>query len=99
MQDSTVVARSTDVVGAELEGSIVLLQIKTGTYLELNGTGTHAWQSMQEPQRFSSLIESCLRDFEVDEATCRREMASFLQGLATNKFIRVESSAEVQIGA
>ena len=99
MQDSTVVARCADVVGAELEGSIVLLQIKTGTYLELNSTGTHAWESLEEPQRFSSLIESCLRDFEIDEATCRREMASFLQNLATNKFIRVERSAEGQIGS
>lgn len=96
MQDSTRLERSPDVVGAELEGSIVLLQVKTGTYLELNGTGTHAWQSLEEPQRFSSLIESCLKDFEIDEATCRREMTSFLQYLATNQFIQIEQSAERQ---
>jgi hypothetical protein len=79
--------RSAEVIGAELEGSLVLLHTSTWTYLELNATGIEVWQLLERPRSFAVLVAGLLNEFEVDEECCRRETQTFIEDLVAKRFI------------
>src|SRR6186713_2095714 len=81
--------RSVDVIGAELQDSIVLLQTRSWTYLELNETGIEIWKQLEKPRSLASLIEALTKEFEVDETRCRGDIESFMADLTRRDFIRI----------
>ena len=83
--------RSADVIGAELQDSIVLLQTKTWTYLELNETGIEIWRQLESPRSLASLIEALLAQFDVDEPRCRSEVEAFVEELTSREFIHLDA--------
>jgi len=79
--------RSSEVIGAELDGSLVLLHTRNWTYLELNATGIEVWQQLERPRSFAVLVAGLLNEFEVDEECCRRETGAFIEDLVARQFI------------
>jgi hypothetical protein len=94
VRQSAELTRSPDVIGAEMAGGIVLLQMKTWTYLELNETGIEAWRLLARPQSLSSLTAALMAEFDVDEASCRSDTEAFVEDLAARSFLRVELSPQ-----
>jgi hypothetical protein len=80
--------RSSEVIGAELERSLVLLHTRTWIYLELNDTGVEVWQQLEEPRTLGALVNGLLKEFEVDEIRCRRETHAFVEDLIAKQFIQ-----------
>jgi Coenzyme PQQ synthesis protein D (PqqD) len=79
--------RSPDVIGAELERSLVLLHTSTWTYLELNTTGLEVWQQLEQPRSFAALVAGLVKEFDVEEERCHRETEAFVEDLLARKFI------------
>ena len=80
--------RSPEVIGAELESSLVLLHTGTWTYLELNDSGIQVWQQLEQPRCLAALVTELVSEFDVDEMRCRRETQSFLDDLLAKQFIQ-----------
>src|SRR3954469_16099219 len=78
--------RSAEVIGAELERSLVLLHTRTWTYLELNETGIEIWQHLEQPQSIDSLVARLLDQFEVDERRCYTDTETFVEDLMVKQF-------------
>lgn len=79
--------RSAEVIGAELERSLVLLHTRTWTYLELNETGIEIWQHLEQPQSLDSLVATLIDQFEVDESRCYADTETFVEDLVAKQFI------------
>lgn len=91
---ASIIARSPEIIGAEMEGGIVLLQTSTWTYLDLNETGVAVWKSLKQQQSLASLVRAMTEQFDVDAASCRRDVEAFIDDLAARKFVTVATSAE-----
>ena len=91
--ESSQLLRSADVIGAELQDSIVLLQMKTWSYLALNESGIQAWRLLEQQRSLSSLTAALMAEFDVDEATCRGDTQAFVEDLAAKGFLRVQAPA------
>ena len=74
----TRVAIPPDVLFQVLEDESVLLSLKTEEYYTLDETGTRMWQLLAEHGDPELVIAQVLEEFEVDEATARRDLAHLI---------------------
>jgi hypothetical protein len=80
--------RSPEVIGAELDSSLVLLHTGTWTYLELNDTGIEVWKQLEQRHSLAALVTELVKEFDVDELRCRRETQDFIDNLLARHFIQ-----------
>ena len=78
-----------DVVFHDLQGEIVLLNLKTGVYFGLDPMGTRVWQLIQEHQSLKKVLDSLVEEYEVTEARCEQDLLGFVAELRDNKLIEV----------
>ena len=81
-----------DVCGADLDGEMCLFDPSKAVYLNLNGSGSVIWNLLEEPRDREDLMVVLLERYEVEEATCRREIEAFLQEITERGLVLQESS-------
>lgn len=70
-----------DVVWQEVEGQVVLLNLKAGRYWSLDPVGSRMWQVLQDHPEVAVASEDLLAVYDVEETTLRRDLARLIGGL------------------
>jgi len=78
----SIVARTPDVVGSRIEDRMALMSIRNGAYYGMDPVGSRVWDLLAQSVRVSDVCERLLGEFEVDRATCERQVLAFVQQLA-----------------
>ena len=60
------------------DSEMVLLDIDRGSYFGMESVAKRIWDALREPITVSDLCEKLLASYNVDRATCRREVLDFL---------------------
>jgi hypothetical protein len=55
--------------------------------------GARIWELIETPQTVESLCAALIDEYDVDPATCRAEVDSFLATLGQHNAIRIEKGA------
>lgn len=71
----------------EIEGETVLLDVERQHYYGLDAVGTRVWQLLVERRTVDALVSAMLSEFDVDEATLRRDVAALLDRLKAEGLI------------
>ena len=79
---------------ATLSDGAVLLNLQTKRYFSLNETGTRIWEQVQEGADAESIVGTMIREYEVDEATARREVRRILDELMEAQLIVEEKGSD-----
>ncbi len=75
---------------AELAGEKVMVDFQTGKYFMIKGIGNDVWDMLGEKEiRVSDVIAKILEEYEVDEATCTKEVLEFLEQLQARDIVEV----------
>ena len=92
--DSIAVAGS-ELVSANLDGEVVILGFKSGSYFSLDQVGAFVWDLVQKPQNVSGLRDAILEEYEINPAQCERDLIILLEELVDKQLIdiRAESAA------
>lgn len=84
--------RAPGCIASEIDGDIVFFHPTAGKYFASSSVGRALWSLMATPQSIDQLIAQLLDRYDVDEDTCRRDVARFLDQLQQNELIEsVES--------
>lgn len=80
---------SADIVAQGMQGSVVLLNIKTNLFYELNDTAARLWELLNTDQSLDEIHRVLLEEFEVDPDLLKSEVESTLdtfsaEGLVSN---------------
>lgn len=67
-----------NVIFSELDDGTVLLHLETEEYYSLDKTGTRMWQLLGKYGDIEPVIAKMLDEFDVDEATVRRDLNHLL---------------------
>lgn len=78
---------SKDVVFRDLEGEMVLLNLATGVYFGLDPVGTRIWQLLDGGGSVDEIVDAITVEYDVDAATCRADLARFVQTLRANGLV------------
>ena len=88
LADAAVVVQSPGMIGADVDGEIVLIGVETGRYHGLDPVGSAIWRALETPIRVDALCAQMVAHFDGDAATITHETRTFLarlvsRGLAT----------------
>lgn len=73
----------------DMAGDKVMIDFETGKYFLLKGTASDIWDCIQEDNTIGNIISHLLNLYDVNEATCRQGVESFLLQLERNGFITI----------
>jgi hypothetical protein len=80
--DDVLISRGSDLMEAEVDGEMVALHVESGTCFGFNGTAYRVWHLSAEPIRLSEICATLGREFDVDPATCKRDVRDLLTELS-----------------
>jgi hypothetical protein len=90
--DSVVVAAK-DQVSCDLDGEAAVLNLATGTYYGLDRVGATIWQHIQTPTCVSDIGEALVTQYEVDAATAKSDLVSFLTDMMREGLVELFDEA------
>ena len=93
----TVVARNDEPIAVEVDQTVVMMSLAQGMYFGLEGAGPRIWSLLERPHSAAELAAELVADFEVDEATCLRDVCDFLDALKDAQLIRIQDEAAPQV--
>ncbi|MBE9041280.1 lasso peptide biosynthesis PqqD family chaperone [Oscillatoriales cyanobacterium LEGE 11467] len=89
----SVVTIAPDRLASELEGEMVVLDLKSGAYYGLNEVGTDIWKAIEEPKSVSEVIEIVVTKYDVEKEQCKQDTIALLQELEATGLIEVKDAA------
>ena len=78
-----------DVVSRDLDGEVVILNLRTGIYFGLDPVGTKIWQLIVKRRSLQKVLDSLLEEYEVPETRCADDLLEFVARLQENELIEV----------
>jgi hypothetical protein len=73
------------------DSEAVMLDIESGTYFGLRNVGKAIWDRLERPVKVEDLYAELMEEFEVDPATCRTDVDSFLADLDAKGLLDVDA--------
>ncbi|WP_130858656.1 lasso peptide biosynthesis PqqD family chaperone [Gracilibacillus phocaeensis] len=87
-----VVCQLEDHIVSDMAGEKVMLSMKNGKYYNLGEIGGVIWDYLKEPIAIQDLIHRLVREYDVEEQACSDQVLQFIEHLATEELIKVEST-------
>lgn len=92
----SVVALDKDVTSADLDGEMVVLSLRTGSYFGLNQAGSSIMQLLKdEPRTVESIVDGLQEKYSADRDLLQRDVVGFLGQMRRRNLIRDVGSRAV----
>ena len=78
IQLDTTITQVKDLLSADLDDEIVMMNIERGAYYGLDAIGSHVWTLIENPISVSDLCDNLLLEFDVEPETCHQDVLIFL---------------------
>ena len=85
--------RKGDWLAAKVGNELVMMSAAKGNYIGLSEVGARIWELIEAPRSIESLCDTLVAEYEVEPATCRQEVETFLATLAEHDAIAVDGAA------
>ncbi|MBU7583787.1 MAG: lasso peptide biosynthesis PqqD family chaperone [Nostoc sp. TH1S01] len=89
------VVASKEQICSELQGEVVILDIKSGAYYGLNQVGASVWNFIQSPKTVKEIQDAILAEYEVEAEVCKQDISTLLEDLAAKGLIEINNEASV----
>ena len=86
------IRRCDDVPYKEIEGEVLLLNLKDGSYFGLNHTGKFIWKMLNGKKTRTDIVKALQKKFDISQPTAQKHADGFLGELKKNKLIELSSS-------
>jgi Coenzyme PQQ synthesis protein D (PqqD) len=91
----SVLVQDNEPTAADLDGGVVVLSMRAGSYFGFNQVATEIWNMLAEPCRVGQIFDSLLERHDVDAETLAYDVTPFLQTLVEHRLVRVIDPGEV----
>ena len=79
--------RADDVVWREVDGEIIVLEMQSGVYLNLNGSAKVLWAALNEPVSVERLVALLVDTFGISEQQAGADSRAFLADLSDRSLV------------
>jgi len=88
---NTWISRNPSQVFSEIDGQVVMLNVKKEAYYTLNDVGSTIWKEIENPCKLEDLIHTLTEAYEVTVEKCREEIIPFLNELLEAGIVIVDN--------
>jgi len=104
LHDDQKISISPDVLFQEISGEAVLLDLVSENYFGLDTVGTRVWQLLNAGSGVADIVETLLREYEVERETLEADVGKLLNelegaGLVQFEMVQNENAAAEVPGA
>ena len=91
--NGSLVKRAADQIACDMGGEVVILDLKSGTYYGLDAVAARIWTLIEEPASVVAIKDAIVAHYEVDPATCERDIRMFLRQMQEAGLIEVSGES------
>lgn len=84
----SIIKRNEDLLSSDIDGEIVMMSIEKGSYYGVNLIGSRIWNIIEQPVKVSDIISLLLKDYDVSNDICEKDVLTFLNTLNRENIIR-----------
>jgi hypothetical protein len=85
--DDSRIVRVESVVAAEIDDEVVILNIESGYFYQLNRVGARIWNALETPATLGLLSARMQNMFDVTAETCRNDVVEFVQQMRASGIV------------
>ena len=85
----SVIVQDKEPIAATVDDEVVMLSARAESYFGLDGIGSRIWNLIEQPRQVAEICASLVESYEVDAATCERDVIKFLDELHGHGLIRI----------
>ena len=89
IQPSSRVIRNEAIIAAEIDESVVMMDVEKGRYYELDPVGARVWTLAESGPRIAEVCEALVAEYEVAPDTCGGDVRAFLDELRRREVVRI----------
>lgn len=93
---NSILVQEAGLSAAEVDGRIVVLSLKAGSYFDLNAVASKIWDMLSTPCSIESILQDLSWQHDVDTQTLTRDVMSFLQSLLAQRLVRIVAVEEAR---
>lgn len=86
---TTTLMQNPMVISADLDGEAVMMHLESYKYFGLDEIASQIWQMMSQPMSVANLCNQLLSQYNVDRATCERDVLTYLNGLLNDGLLTI----------
>lgn len=83
---------SEEVFAQEVDGEMVLLDMKSEEYFGMDEVGTAIWRAMQETDNLQEVLEVLTAQYDAEADVLQKDLVAFVGSLAQNGLIEVSEA-------
>jgi Coenzyme PQQ synthesis protein D (PqqD) len=83
-----------DIVSEEIEGEVIIVNLRNGNYYSLSQSATVIWAGIQEHATLERLQHHLHRRYSGETGSMDRDLAELIQALETEQLIALRSASE-----
>lgn len=92
LDNETPLKRVPDLVAADLDGELVMMNAEAGLYYGISGVGARAFELLEYPISIEEIVETITQEYDVDRSICRRDIQGFVNELIENGLVVLEKN-------
>lgn len=78
----SIISRSESVLHSELDSQIILLNIESGEYYDIDPVGSNIWLMIEQPKSVDNICEGLMKSYDVTPQLCNQDVVRFIEELA-----------------
>ena len=85
----SVVQRRLDLMSANVDDDIVMVNVETGFYYAVSDIAREIWESIERPTKISDLIDDLSATHDVERIECEEQTLAFLETMLAERLLQV----------
>jgi hypothetical protein len=86
-------SRPANLAASEIDGELVILNLDSGHFFQLNPVGSRIWEALETPATMAELCCAMEQRFDVDPDACRRDIEAFIAALSAHALVTIGPDA------
>lgn len=92
--DDAVVSIDAEVVANEVGAGVILLDLRTSKFFQLNSVGSFVWQQLKSPRSIAQIHAAVCAEFAVEPERCSADIHRLIEKLRDAGLVRVDASPQ-----
>lgn len=88
---SSTVSASSDLLSTEIDGELVMMDMESGQYFNLDQIGTVIWRELAQPRTVADLCRFLVDRYDAPAGEIERDVLDLLRQMADKKLILLHS--------
>jgi len=85
----SIIVAAPNQVSTNLEGQVVILNLKSGVYFGLSAVGARIWELLEKPIEVSRIRDTILAEYQIDAERCENDILSILENMEQAGLIEI----------